>query len=281
MRREGSVCMRVKDDLGRTLDLPESPRRVVSLVPSVTETLAAFGLGERLVGVTDWCTDPPEVVARLPRVGHVVAPDVARVRALEPDLILANAEENREHAVRKLEAAGLPVYVSFPRTVVQAIDAMAAMARITGTEDAAAPFLADARAALAEARRSAASHAAVPWFCAIWKDPWMTASDDTYLADLLNTCGGRNVFGDEDKRYPRTTIEEAVRRKSTLVLLPTEPYPFGPEDRAAVARAAASAEVLLVDGTLLAWHGIRTASALRALARVLGGERDAAAPRSA
>ena len=273
--------MEVTDDLGRSLVLPDRPRRIVSLVPSVTETLAAFGLGERLVGVTDWCTDPPEVVARLPRVGHVVAPDVARVAALEPDLILANAEENREHAVRKLEAAGLPVYVSFPRTVVQAIDAMAAMARITATEDAAAPFIADARAALARARGVAASHPPVPYFVSVWKDPWMTANDDTYLADLLNTCGGRNVFGDEDKRYPRTTIEEAARRMPALALLPTEPYAFAEADREALERARVAPEVLLVDGTLLAWHGIRTASALRALARVFAGDRDAAAPRSA
>jgi ABC-type Fe3+-hydroxamate transport system substrate-binding protein len=101
--------MKVTDDLGRVVHLPNSPRRIVSLVPSVTETLAALGLGERIVGVTDWCTEPPDVVARAVRVGHVVAPDVARVAALEPDLVLANAEENRKHAVEKLIAAGLPV----------------------------------------------------------------------------------------------------------------------------------------------------------------------------
>lgn len=271
--------MQVKDDLGRTLTLPERPRRVVSLVPSVTETLAAFGLGDRLVGVTDWCTDPAELVAGLPRVGHVVSPDVARVAALEPDLVLANAEENREHAVRKLEAAGLPVHVSFPRTVLRAIGVMAEMARLTATEEGAAPFLADARAALLEAHGAAASHAAVSYFVPVWKDPWITANDDTYLADLLNTCGGRNVFSDEDKRYPRTTIEEAARRMPALALLPTEPYAFAEADREALVQAGVAPEVLRVDGTLLAWHGIRTAAALRTLSRVLMGARDGAALR--
>ena len=272
--------MKVKDDLGRTLELPERPLRVVSLVPSVTETLAAFGPGERLVGVTDWCTDPPEVVARLSRVGHVVAPDVARVAALKPDLVLANAEENREHAVRKLEAAGLPVHVSFPRTVEQAIESMETLARLTATEQGASPFIADARAALEEARRIAAGHPPVPYFCAIWKDPWMTANDDTYLADLLNTCGGRNVFGAQERRYPRTTIEEAARRAPTLALLPSEPYPFVESDREEVERAALAPEVLLVDGRLLAWHGVRTAAALAALSRLFAGDRQAAARRS-
>jgi len=272
--------MRVIDDLDRTLELPEFSRRVVSLVPSVTETLAAFGLGERLVGVTDWCTEPPEVVARLPRVGHVVAPDVARVAALKPDLVLANAEENREHAVRKLEAAGLPVYVSFPRTVARAIEFMEKLARLTATEHGAASLIGDARMALEEARKSAGRHPPVPYFCAVWKDPWMTANDDTYLADLLNTCGGRNVFGAEPARYPRTTLEEAARRGPAFALLPTEPYAFADADRDSVAASGVAPEVLLVDGMLLAWHGVRTAAALRAVSVLFAGERDAAAPRS-
>jgi ABC-type Fe3+-hydroxamate transport system substrate-binding protein len=271
--------MEVTDELGRKINLPAPPRRIVSLVPSVTETLGAFGLGERIVGVTDWCTEPPDLVARAARVGHVVAPDVACVAALKPDLVLANAEENREHAVEKLIAAGLPIYVSFPRTVEGAIEAMAALAHITGAEDAAAPYLADARAALDEARRIAAGHAPVRFFCAVWKEPWMSASDDTYLADLLNTSGGRNVFGGETHRYPRTTLEDAAGRKPDLVLLPTEPYSFGAEDREAVARAVPEAEVLLVGGTLLAWHGVRTAAGLRACARLFAGDRNAASPK--
>jgi hypothetical protein len=155
---------------------------------------------------------------------------------------------------------------------------MATMARITGTEDAAAPFIADAHAALAEARRCVASRARVPWFCAIWKDPWMTANDDTYLADLLNTCGGRNVFGDETVRYPRTTIEEAARRGPALALLPTEPYAFTEADRDVLVNARVAPDVRQVDGMLLAWHGVRTAPALRALSRMIAELRDAAAP---
>jgi ABC-type Fe3+-hydroxamate transport system substrate-binding protein len=160
-----------------------------------------------------------------------------------------------------------------------AIEAMAALARLTGAEEAAAPYLADTRAALEEARRIAAGHAPVPFFCAVWKEPWMSASDDTYLADLLKTCGGRNVFGGEGKRYPRVPLEEAAGRNPALVLLPTEPYAFAPEDREAVARAVPAAEVLLVDGTLLAWHGVRTAAGLRACTRLFAGDRKAASPK--
>ncbi|MDP3936990.1 MAG: helical backbone metal receptor [Deltaproteobacteria bacterium] len=270
--------MRVTDDLGRTLDLPDFPRRVVSLVPSVTETLAAFGLSERLVGVTDWCTEPAEMVARLPRVGHVVAPDPARVSALEPDLVVANAEENREHAVRKLDAAGLPVYVTFPRTVEAAISGLQTLAALTATREAAAAYIVDAAAALADARRVAATHKPVPFFCPIWKSPWMTTSDDTYLADLLRTAGGRNVFGAEAKRYPQTTLMEALSRAPSVALLPTEPYPFAEGDRLEVEAEMPGIRVHLVDGALVAWHGIRTGAALRALARLFAGEPGAAAP---
>ena len=263
--------MKVTDDLGRKLDLPDPPRRIVSLVPSVTETLAAFGLGERIVGVTDWCTEPSDIVARAARVGHVVAPDVARIAALSPDLVLANAEENRRHAVEKLEAAGLPVYVMFPRSVQGTIDTMEAMARLTGSEEAAGPMITDARAAQAEGRALSARHAPVPFFVAVWKDPWMTANDDTYLADLLRVAGGKNVFGEEAVRYPRTHIGEIAARKPALALLPTEPYAFTQADRAALIDELPESEILRVDGMLLAWHGVRTASALRMFARLFAG----------
>lgn len=273
--------MRVTDDLGRTIEIAAEPRRVVSLVPSVTEMLAAFGLGERLVGVTDWCTEPADAVACATRVGHVVAPDAARVAALAPDLVLANAEENREHAIRKLEAAGLPVYVSFPRTVDASIACMARLAGLTGTEAGASPYIQEARQALEEARKIAGSHAPVPYFCAIWKDPWMTANDDTYLADLLRLAGGRNVFAGEEQRYPQTSLAAVRAREPAVALLPTEPYAFTEDDRRAIAGEVPGIEPRLVDGMLLAWHGVRTARALQCFARFFAGDHGAAAPRSA
>jgi ABC-type Fe3+-hydroxamate transport system substrate-binding protein len=265
--------VRVKDDRGRVLEIPDPPARVVSLVPSVTETLAAFGLADRLVGVTDWCADPPDRVARTARVGHVVAPDPARVAALRPDLVLANAEENRPHAIRKLEAVGLPVHVSFPRSVHDAVEAMTVLARLTGTTRGADPFLQDARAALEEARRRAAGHRAVSYACAVWKNPWMTASGDTYLSDLLHVAGGLNVFATAAERYPRISSEEILGRRPRLVLLPTEPYAFSERDRDELQRVSPASEVRIVDGTLLAWHGIRTAPALRTFSRLFAEER--------
>ncbi len=273
--------MRVTDDLGRVFDLSATPRRIVSLVPSVTETLAAFGLGERLVGVTDWCTEPADAVTRAMRVGHVVAPDAARVAALAPDLVLANAEENREHAIRKLEAAGLPVYVSFPRTVDASIDCMTRLAGLTGTEAGASPYIQAARKAREETRKIAGGHAPVPYFCAVWKDPWMTANDDTYLADLLRLAGGRNVFAVEKKRYPQTSLTTVRAREPAVALLPTEPYAFTEDDRQVFAGEVPGIEPCLVDGMLLAWHGVRTARALLSFARFFAGDCNAAAPGSA
>jgi hypothetical protein len=158
---------------------------------------------------------------------------------------------------------------------------MAAISRLTGTESAARSFLDDGRAALDEARGRSAAHAAVPYFCAIWKNPWMTANDETYLADLLRVAGGRNVFGSDSTRYPRTTLGEIIVRRPVKVLLPTEPYAFSETDRKAFAEELPEAEICLVDGMLLAWHGIRTAAALRAFSRFFAGERQAAAPNEA
>jgi ABC-type Fe3+-hydroxamate transport system substrate-binding protein len=122
----------VVDALGRRLALPERVDRVVSLVPSLTEWLIAARAGERLVGVTKWCVEPAEVTDRLPKVRGTKNPDLAAIRALRPDLVVANAEENRRIDVERLEAAGVAVYVTSPVTVAGAVDELEALAAAVG-----------------------------------------------------------------------------------------------------------------------------------------------------
>jgi ABC-type hemin transport system substrate-binding protein len=261
-------------------------RRIVSLVPSWTEALFDLGLGDRVVGVTDWCVHPAEARATKPSVGGTKNPDVAAILALAPDLVVANQEENRRQDVERLRASGIPVWVSYPRTVREGAAGLRALAalgaspeRIRAVVDPVDAALLDAEAARAARRR------AVRVFCPIWRDPWMSVGADTYADDLLALCGAENVFANRsDRRYPRVTLAEVEAAQPDVVLLPDEPYRFGPADVQDLLRldvpAARSGALHLIDGTLVCWYGARIASALGHLRALLAPPPGANAARS-
>jgi ABC-type Fe3+-hydroxamate transport system substrate-binding protein len=256
----------VQDALGRPVTLPERVDRVVSLVPSLTEWLVAAGIGERLVGVTDWCAEPAEVTARLPKVRGTKNPNLAAIRELRPDLVVANAEENRRLDVERLQAAGLAVYVTSPVTVAGAVRELEALAGAVGGLPAAGRIHARLRAALQEAERRPPGPGR-RYACAVWRDPWMWVGDGTYAADLLRLAGGVSVVA--APRYPRLEPEAVVALGPEVVLLPSEPYPFGPDDAERVA-AWSGARAELVDGRALTWYGPRIPAALASVAARLG-----------
>ena len=238
------------DDLGHLVELPEVVSRVVSLVPSLTEALAAT-CPDRLVGATDWCTHPADLDARgVARVRGTKNPDLAAVRALSPDLVVANQEENRELDVRRLRDAGVTVWVTRIETVEQALDAMSRLFHeALGLADP--PWLVEARAlwSTPTPRRLAV---AVP----IWRDPWMVVGSPTYTDDLLSRAGLVNVLAhgpaERAGRYPTVTSAEIDGSGADVVLLPDEPYVFtgadGPE-------AFRHLPTRLVSGRLLTWYG--------------------------
>jgi ABC-type Fe3+-hydroxamate transport system substrate-binding protein len=252
------------DALGRPVALPGRVDRVVSLVPSLTEWLVAAGIGERLVGVTDWCAEPAEVTGRLPKVRGTKNPNLAAVRALRPDLVVANAEENRRIDVERLEAGGVAVWVTSPVTVAGAVEELRALAAAIGGLPGAARIDAELRAALAAAAGPAAAGAR--YACAVWRDPWMWVGQGTYAADLLRLAGGEPVV--TAPRYPKLDPEEVAALGPEVVLLPSEPYPFGPSDARSVA-AWSGAHATLVDGRALTWYGPRIPAALASLAELL------------
>lgn len=272
------------DASGERVLVPARPGRIVSLVPSVTESLFALGLGNRVVGVTDWCVHPAAGVAGLTRVGGTKNPDLAAVVALEPDLVLANLEENRALDIRRLRGRGLSVWVDHPRTVAEAAGALRALARLGAAGAAAGCVVAPLERALAEAAATPPPRL-LRGFVAVWKDPWMTLSADTYASDLLRCAGIANVFADAAGRYPRVSPAEIAARDPEVVLLPDEPYRFTPDDARALAggdlagtAAARAAAVRVLDGTLVFWHGPRTARGLvvlRALADEIRSRIDA------
>src|SRR6476661_392284 len=184
------------------------PRRVVSLCPSITETLVAIGGLKRLAAATRYCVRPKGMLWGLPRIGGTKDPDIARILALKPDLVFANQEENRIEDVRALVEAGLEVDVGFPRTVSDVPGEIRRWgALLGGASESEAEAL--ARRIEEEDRSLSAEPPGAPFLYAywIWKDPWMTVSDDTYVADLLHRAGGVNVFGREGDRYPSATPE--------------------------------------------------------------------------
>jgi hypothetical protein len=237
---------RASDDLGFPVVVPRPVRRVVSLVPSLTESVASSGL---LVGATDWCVEPAglDVV----RVGGTKSPRVPDVVALAPDLVLANEEENRAEDVAALRAAGVAVWVTAPRTVPAALTSLGRLLAVCGIGSP--PWYAAACAAWPPGPPPPPSrHAVVP----IWRKPWMALGRDTFAGDVLARLGVANVLAGSAERYPRFDV--AGLPPYDLVVLPDEPYAFGPGDAEPFASRAPAA---FVSGRHLTWYGPSLAEA--------------------
>lgn len=252
-------------------------RRIVSLVPSTTELLCALGLADALVGVTVYCVEPRDVVRTKTRVGGEKDPDLAAIRALAPDLVVANIEENTREPVEALRAEGIRVWLTHPQSVAESLTMIRDLGEVTGAVTAARALLDDLEPLYAEVRARLAGCRPTPVFYPIWREPWMTIGRDTYIHDLLTTCGGANVFADRD-RYPAITLAEVAARSPEVVLLPDEPFRF----RRAHLRdfdpypempAVRDGRLHLVDGKRFSWHGPRLAEALRTVPALLGHPR--------
>jgi ABC-type Fe3+-hydroxamate transport system substrate-binding protein len=264
-----------KDASGFVLNLSEPPRRIVSLIPSITETLCALGLADALVGVTAYCVAPREVVRSKTRIGGEKDPDLAAIRALEPDLVVANVEENVRDHVETLRSWGIPVWVTYPRTVAEGLAMIRELGEITDTAPRAATLLADLEPLYARVRAASERRRPVPVFYPIWRQPWMTISADTYIHDLLAVCGAVNVFGDQPTRYPTVTLDEMAARRPEVIVLPDEPFRFRRahlDDFAPYADVPAvrARRVHLVDGKAFYWHGPRVGEALCTLPALFG-----------
>lgn len=269
-------ALRIRDDRDRELVFLAPPRRIVSLVPS--ETFNVRVLGGRVVGRTRYCADFPEAEV----VGGTKDVDVDAVGRLSPDLILANQEENSQKHLQELAQLALPVFVSFPKTVIEGLSHLARLAKI---------LRADARALV---RRGYAEAEKAPpgpprrVFVPIWMEPLMTVNAHTFISDALRLAGGENVFADRqrrfpleadvgqavpkpsgtrDTRYPRVTREEVRERKPELIVLPDEPHPFTEAD--ARSFDGLGAKVVFCSGRDLCWPGAQSVEGLPRLRRLL------------
>ncbi len=227
--------------------------RVVSLVPSLTETLFDLGAGDSVVGITDFCIFPPDL--RLPRVGGTKNPRVEEIRALAPDLVHMNFEENlRRHADAIREFA--EVVVTEPKSVQDVIALIERLGEIHDRRDRATDLADQLREELRTMPKRSFTFA-----CPIWKNPWMWCGGDTYVSNLVTCAGGRNVLGDRE-RYPQVALEEVLALGPDILFLPDEPFVFTEAD----AQAIAGPRVIgPFPGHLFTWHGSRTIQGLRFL----------------
>jgi ABC-type Fe3+-hydroxamate transport system substrate-binding protein len=255
------------DASGVAVELPRPPRRIVSLVPSTTEILCALGLGEALVGVTVYCVEPRDVVRGKTRIGGEKNPDLEKIRALEPDLVIANIEENVRDDIDRLRAWSIPVWVTYPRTVAEGLQLIGELGELTGSPARAAELLRDIEPLHERVRMATARRPPVAVFYPIWRGPYMTINGDTYIHDMLQVCGARNIFADRPERYPTVTLDEVAVRRPDVILLPDEPFRFRRVHLADFAGytdvpAVRDGRIYLVDGKPFSWHGPRIAEAL-------------------
>lgn len=245
----------LKDVLGRELKFDGPPKRVVSLVPSLTETLFDLGAGDDVAGITDFCIFPPGLA--LPRVGGTKNPRVDEIRELRPDLVHMNLEENLRRHADAIESFA-PVFVSEPKTVEDVIALIAQLGEIHDRRERAAELNASLREELAMMPKRAFTFA-----CPIWKQPWMWCGGDTYVSRLVEAAGGRNLLA-ERERYPQLALEDVLALKPDVVFLPDEPYLFTVEDRQSCL-SKGTRVIGPFPGHLFTWHGTRTILGLRFL----------------
>jgi ABC-type Fe3+-hydroxamate transport system substrate-binding protein len=246
-------------------------RRVVSLVPSMTETLVELGAGDELVCCTRYCVEPEQALRLVPRVGGTKNPDLEKIAVLRPDLVVVNGEENRPEHIGWL-GERFEVLETTPKTVPEAAAAVRALGASVGREAAAEEL---ARAIEAEAGRAEVAgrgRRPVRTFYAIWKTPWMSVNRDTYIHDVLVRAGGSNACAEREPRYPRLNEPELGGLGAELVLLPSEPFEFEERHREEVLRSGLFGKdvpVVLCDGRAFCWHGARSARGLAAAVELL------------
>lgn len=243
----------VTDARGREFQASETPKRIVSLVPSVTETLFELGVGDGVVGATDFCIFPENLDCK--RVGGTKNPRVDEIRALQPDLVHMNLEENLRRHAEAIEAFA-PVYASEPKTVAGVVELIDTLGVIHGCVPAADTFVHALNTELAVLPVKQFTFA-----CPIWRDPWMWCGGDTYVSDLVSRAGGTNVLADRT-RYPQVTLEEVLALRPDVIFLPDEPYAFTQADASLIRGARVIGPF---PGHLFTWHGTRTIHGLRFL----------------
>jgi len=242
-----------KDQSGRTVVLKKfPPKRIISLIPSQTELLFDLGLDEEVIGITKFCVHPEHWFRNKERVGGTKNVNIEKIRSLQPDLILANKEENVKEQIEQLETIA-PVWISDITTFEDAIQMIKNIGEITNKREKALSLILHIVKNFSQVQTT--NHKLQTCYL-IWRNPYMTIGGDTFINDMLNKCGLQNVFEDL-KRYPEITIEQLVAANPQLILLSSEPYPFKEKHIEELRPFFSNTKIILVDGEMFSWYGSR------------------------
>lgn len=217
------------DDAGQRVRLEHPAQRVISLLPSATETLIAIGAGKQLVARTRYDVEPE--VAALPSVGGSVDPSIEAIVSLHPDLVVAWENDKRLAIRQRLHALGIPIFTLRAQDTTDIYRGIASLGRMTSHDTAAAGVAASVRATLAEIRRSVAGRARPSVFYVVYNDPPMTAGPQTFIAQLISIAGAESIFSDSDQLWPNVAMEEIVRRDPDILVVPVGEFSDNSLDR--------------------------------------------------
>jgi iron complex transport system substrate-binding protein len=266
----------VKDMTGREVTVAAPPRRIVSLVPSVTEILFTIGGQDRLAGVTDFCDFPPEA-RRKPRVGSMLAPSLEAIVALRPDLVVATTAGNRQETFDQLARLGIPVYVVNPSRLAEVLELMTRLAALTGRSEAAEPVVAALRGRIQAVRTRVTPLPRPRVLYVLWPEPLIVPGRGALITELIAAAGGESVTADGGEAYPRYSVEAALARAPEVILLARHGTPSSRISREQWARfrtlpAIRAGRFHDVDGNLLHRYGPRVVDGLERLARLIHPE---------
>ena len=234
-------------------------KKIVSLVPSLTELLFDLGLGDSVKGRTRFCVHPKEEVESVPIIGGTKNPRIDKIRAIEPDLVIANKEENREEDVEGLREF-TEVMVTEISNINEALFAIHDIGWKCGVQEKAKKLISDIQKEMENVPDEPTLSAA--YF--IWRKPWMSVGHDTYIHSVLSHWNLENVYADK-VRYPNTSLQELSLKKPQIILLSSEPYPFKEKHIKEVKQFISGSSVVLVNGEWFSWYGSRMLKAFRRL----------------
>jgi ABC-type Fe3+-hydroxamate transport system substrate-binding protein len=242
--------MRVHDQTGQVLDIEGIPRRIVSVVPSQTELLYDLGLDHEVVGITKFCVHPQSWFRNKTRVGGTKKLDIGKIRLLEPDLLIANKEENTREDIDLIREF-CPVWTSNISNVEQALNMISNLSTILGKKEAGI-FMQDEIRKSISAIRPIGKKAVY----LIWKKPYMTVGGDTFISSMMKLAGLENVF-EGRRRYPELSLSDLAQSGADIILLSSEPYPFKMKDIEELHEILPEVKLSLVDGEMFSWYGSR------------------------
>ncbi|UBZ05708.1 helical backbone metal receptor [Salegentibacter mishustinae] len=249
--------MEVKDQLQRKIFLPNPPKRIISLVPSQTELLVDMGLEENILGITKFCVHPKHLRKNKNIVGGTKQVKIEKIKALEPDIILCNKEENTKEMVEELREIA-PVHVSDIVKIDDAFTLMHQYGEIFQKEALVGTMVNSVREKIAVLQEKLQDKPVKKVAYFIWKKPLMVAGNETFIDELLKLNKFENVF--KESRYPETSFEEIKAKNPNVILLSSEPYPFKEKHKEYFSEL--NIEIQLVDGEYFSWYGSRLVGAI-------------------